>query len=314
MATRVRDHQRHRPIRVASLAAATVLSLAIPAVALADPRDVLIAGDIAAGTATSQEAATAAIVAAREGLVMTAGDNAYPNGSLLDFRVRYEPTWGRFRDRTRPTPGNHDYRTLGAPGYFAYFGWRAGPRTSEGTGRGYYAFKHGSWLVLALDSEACLRPEGCDRDTPQHRWLARTLASSGARCALAVWHRPPFSSGRHGNEPAVRPLLRLLYRHGVEILVNGHDHDYERFAPARPNGAVDARFGIRRFVVGTGGADLRPRRAAAVRHSRVFQAEVHGVLRLRLRWRRYAWDFLPTMSGAFEDRGSGSCHGRPSGR
>jgi hypothetical protein len=296
---------------VAAVIASGALILSGSGVAGAEARTILIAGDIAGGTATSQEHATADLVASRAGLVMTAGDNAYPQGSPEDFETRYEPTWGRFRQRTRPTPGNHDYETPGAAGYFDYFGTRAGPRRPDGRGRGYYAFRHGAWLVLALDSEACLRRSGCRRDSAQHRWLRRKLAGSGARCALAVWHRPPYSSGHHGNEPAVRPLHRLLYRHGVEILVTGHDHDYERLAPARPDGTPDARFGIRQFVVGTGGADLRPAGPRAAAHSRAFQSTVHGILRLTLRSGGYDWAFLPTAGAAFEDRGSGRCHGRP---
>jgi hypothetical protein len=297
---------------VARAAALAMGMLAIgSAVVLADGRVVLVAGDIAGGTATSREAATAALVLGQRGLVMTAGDNAYPDGSLSAFRSRYDPTWGRFRGRTRPTPGNHEYRTKAAAGYFDYFGWRAGPRLRSGDGRGYYRFMVGTWLVLALDSEDCVRRVGCGRSSPQYRWLADELAASRARCTLAVWHRPPFSSGLHGDKPALRPLLRLLHRHGTELLVTGHDHDYERFAPARPDGTIDRAFGIRQFVVGTGGADLLPRGSDAPSHSRVFQSTVHGVLKLTLRDRGYDWRFLPVVEGAFSDRGSGRCHGRP---
>jgi len=142
--------------------------------------------------------------------------------------------------------------------------------------------------------------------------LAQKLASSEeARCTMAVWHRPPFSSGSHGDQSKVRPLYRSLYRHGVEILVNGHDHDYERMAPARPDGKVDGRFGVRQFVVGTGGAPLRPQGVDIAPHSRTFQATDHGVLRLTLRRHRYDWAFLPIAGRSFEDRGSARCHGRP---
>ena len=286
-----------------------VMTAALPA--LAGPTTILIAGDIAQGSTGSQESATANLVAGRSGLVMTAGDNAYPDGTYAEFLAHYDPTWGRFRKRTRPTPGNHDYQTARAAGYFRYFGWRAGPRLPNGNGRGYYAFSAGSWLVLALDSEACYRSQGCRRGSPEYRWLAQKLASSEKRCAMAVWHRPPFSSGYHGDQSNVRPLLRVLYRHGVEILVNGHDHDYERMAPARPDGEIDAGFGVRQFVVGTGGADLRPQGPDVVPHSRVFQSTDHGVLRLKLRKDGYDWTFLPIEGRTFEDRGSGRCHGKP---
>jgi hypothetical protein len=296
-------------VSVGALAALLLLSAAVPATARS--ATILIAGDIAEGAALSQEAATADLVAARGGIVMTAGDNAYPDGSPADFQTRYHPTCGRFKARTRPTPGNHDYETPRGEGYFDYFGGRAGPRLPNGRGRGYYAFHAGSWLVLALDSEACLRSVGCGSGSPQHTWLKRVLRRESARCTMAVWHTPLFSSGLHGDQPLVRPLVRLLYDHGAEIIINGHDHDYERMAPARPDGAIDSRFGLRQFIVGTGGAVLREEGAAAVPHRRVFQATAHGVLRLRLNDRGYSWSFLPIEGASFADSGSGRCHGKP---
>jgi hypothetical protein len=296
----------------ATLIATALLITTATDTALARPQVVLIAGDIAHGTTTSQEAATADLVERYSGLVMTAGDNAYPHGSHNDFRTKYEPTWGRFLSRTRPTPGNQDYQTPGAAGYFEYFGSRAGPRSSNGRGRGYYSFKVGRWLVLALDSEACVRREGCRRGSPEHRWLSRTLANSGARCTLAVWHRPPWSSGAagQGDDDRMRPLQRLLYRHGAELLVTGHAHNYERLAPARPDGTVDLRFGIRQFVVGTGGADLLPA-AGRIPLRRAPQSPPHGRRRLTLRWGRYHWEFLPIAGQSYDDTGSGRCHGKP---
>jgi alkaline phosphatase len=291
------------------LAAALVLTT--PGIVRGGPRVILVAGDIAKGTPTSQEHATADLVAARSGLVMTAGDNAYESGTLEEFRTFYHPSWGRFLDRTRATLGNHEYRTPGAAGYFAYFGWRAGPRRADGSGVGYYAFKHGPWLVLALDSETCRRKPGCGPRSAQHRWLRRKLAEVPARCSLAVWHRPPYSSGVQSNDRHVLPLLRVLYENGVDILVNGHDHHYERFAPARPDGTRDRRFGVRQFIVGTGGAPLRPRGSDVPAHSEVFGSDVHGVLKLTLRHGRYDWQFLPVTEGAFSDSGSGRCHGEP---
>jgi hypothetical protein len=294
---------------MAGLAGLFLLTTAVPTAARS--ATILIAGDIAQGTSLSQEAATADLVAARSGLVMTAGDNAYPDGSRADFRTRYHPTWGRFRSRTRPTPGNHEYDTPRAEGYFDYFGGRAGPRLQNGRGRGYYAFHAGSWLVLALDSEACMRRVGCGPGSPQHAWLKKVLARENARCTMAVWHIPLFSSGFHGDQPLVRPLADLLYTHGAEIVINGHDHHYERMAPARPNGTVDSRHGLRQFIVGTGGAVLRGEGAATVPHRRVFQATAHGVLRLRLLDRSYSWSFLPVEGASFDDSGTGRCHGKP---
>jgi hypothetical protein len=294
---------------VAGLAVLTVLAASLSATART--ATILIAGDIAQGAAASREAATADLVAARSGIVMTAGDNAYPAGSGRDFRIRYRPTWGRFRARTHATPGNHDYDTPHGEGYFDYFGRHAGPRLPNGRGRGYYAFHAGSWLVLSLDSEACLRRVGCRSGSPQHTWLKRMLERADARCTMAIWHRPLFSSGLHGNQPRVRPLARLLYDHGAEIVVNGHDHDYERMAPARPDGTIDRRSGLRQFIVGTGGAVLRSQGTLSVPHRRVFQSSAHGVLRLRLDDSGYAWSFLPIAGRSFEDSGTGRCHGKP---
>lgn len=274
-------------------------------VATAGPKTVLLAGDIAYGTAESKEAETADLVESRSGLVITAGDNAYPLGTKEQFLAYYAPTWGRFRSRTRPTPGNHDYGTPGATGYFKYFRWRAGP-----SGRGYYSFKAGSWRVFALDSEACKTSAGCGPGSPQFKWLKEKLAGSRERCTLAVWHTPRFSSGEHGGEPRVGPLQRLLYKNGAEIVVNGHDHNYERMAPARHTGAIDRKYGIRQFVVGTGGAPLRAKGATAPQ-SRVFQADTWGVLQLKLRPDSYNWKFLPIEGQSFEDSGKGRCHGRP---
>lgn len=175
---------------------------------------------------------------------MTAGDNVYQKGSWGRFRDCYAPTWGRFRDRTRPTPGNHDWAVPGAAGYFKYFGALAGP-----AGRGYYAFDAGTWRVYALSGD-CWAVGGCQGGSAQYRWLKASLAAHPAACVLAVWHEPRFSSGPHGSATAVRPLLKLLYAAGAEIVVNGHDHEYERFAPASPNGAADPVHGIRQFVVG----------------------------------------------------------------
>jgi hypothetical protein len=289
------------------LGAAIVVALALPsATAGGDVTTVLLAGDIADGTPESREADTAALVAARRGLVVTTGDNAYDSGTYEEFLTKYDPTWGRFLERTRATPGNHEYFTPGAAGYFRYFGERAGP-----AGRGYHTFRAGTWRVVSLDSESCKAAGGCGPGTAQHTWLKRLLARTTERCTLAVWHSPRFSSGYHGDEPRVAPLLELLYRDGAEIVVNGHEHWYERLAPARPDGRVDGRHGIRQFVVGTGGAELRGPGDRTAAHSRVFEARTWGVLQLRLHEDSYAWRFLPVAGQTFTDAGSGRCHGRP---
>lgn len=282
------------------------LVLAGSGIASAEPRSVLLAGDIGFDGPSSGAPLTAALVEARRGVVITAGDNVYPSGTRAEFQTWYQPTWGRFKGRTRPTPGNHDYYTPGAAGYFDYFGWRAGPGR-----RGYYSFKVGDWRVYALDSEACKTTTGCKAGSPQHTWLKRALARHGARCSLAVWHTPRYSSGEHGSEPAVAPLYRLLFAAGAEIIVNGHDHDYERMAPARPTGRVDRKHGVQQFVVGTGGAPLRARGDGSVAHSRAFQSAAWGVLRLWLRKDSYRWTFVPVDGETYTDTGERRCHGRP---
>ena len=283
-----------------------VLVVAAAGPVSAEPRIVLVAGDIAKGTAASGEEQTARLVERRKGLVMTVGDNAYEDGTLAEFYEHYEPTWGRFMNRTRPTPGNHDYYSPGAQGYFDYFGWRAGPRR-----RGYYSLKQGNWWIYALDSEVCETDVGCGPGSPQYRWLKRKLAKDNAFCSMAVFHTPLYSSGMHGNEPRVRPLVKLLYKAGAELIVNGHEHDYERFAPARPWGKTDWKKGVQQIIVGTGGAPLRARGPKKVTHSRVFSAKAWGVLKLGLSRKSYTWKFLPVEGETFTDKGERRCHGRP---
>ncbi len=295
------------PVRLlAVILSMAVLLVTIALPALAKSPTVIVAGDIAAGTGTSGEAATARLVEGQRGLVMTAGDNAYQSGTREEFQAYYDPTWGRLLHRTRPTPGNHDVLTPGASGYFDYFGRRAGPDR-----RGYYGVKVGSWRAYALDSEACKTEVGCGPGSPQYTWLKKKLAKQRARCSMAVWHTPLYSSGSHGDDPRVRPLQRLLWKSGVEIIVNGHDHNYERLAPADPYGRVDRRHGVQQFIVGTGGAPLRGRGDTKAAHSRAFQGHAWGVLRLRLRNGSYAWKFLPVEGETYSDGGERRCHGRP---
>jgi hypothetical protein len=270
---------------------------------------ILVAGDIATcgGTADS---ATAAILVSTAGLVMTAGDNAYPYGTPKQFARCYGPTWGQVRSRTRPTLGNHDVATPGAAGYFGYFGTRAGP-----PGRGYYAFDAGAWRVYALDSNRCYqggedRPSGCGPGDPMHRWLLEDLRDRPHDCVMAVWHHPRFSSGPHGSSKRIQPMLRVLFDAGAEIVVNGHDHIFERFAPARPDGTRDDAFGIRQFVAGTGGAGLYGISDDPAQNSLV-RSSTYGVLRLRLREGGYDWRFLPVAGASFTDQGSASCHAAP---
>lgn len=288
----------HRSTRLA-VCLALVLGVAAggwapPLAGQASAATLVGAGDIAV-CGSSRDEATARLIRGMSGTVITLGDNAYPDGSRAQFNRCYDPSWGRFRNRTRPSPGNHDYHVDGAAGYFGYFGNRAGPGS-----RGYYAYNRGAWRIYSLNSELLT--------SRQLAWLEADLAANPSRCSMAYWHHPRFSSGHHGNDPAVRVFWRRLYRAGVELVVNGHDHDYERFAPLRPNGARHWK-GIRQFVVGTGGTGLRPFERIQP-HSVARQARVHGVLKLVLNDGRYRWRFI-SVDGSWSDAGSATCHGRP---
>jgi len=256
------------------------------------------AGDIARCTSLADEK-TAALIARIPGTVFTAGDNAYDDGSAANFAC-YNRSWGRVKARTRPVVGNHDYETRGASAYFDYFGAAAGPR-----GKGWYSYNVGAWHVVALNSN-CDEVGGCEAGSPQERWLRADLAANHARCTLAIWHHPRWSSSKHGNMARSDAFWRDLYADGAELVIVGHGHEYERFAPLNPSGTVDRPRGIREFMVGTGGAELKPF-AAIAPHSEVRNATTFGVLMLALRPTGYTWRFLPA-GGTFTDSGSGVCH------
>jgi hypothetical protein len=260
------------------------------------------AGDIATCDSDA-DARTASVVQSTAGTVFALGDNAYPDGSARDFASCYDPTWGRFKARTRPVAGNHEYVTRQAGPYFDYFGDAAGER-----GRGYYSYEMGSWHVVVLNSNCGAVPGGCGAGAPQERWLRADLAAHRDRCAVAMWHHPLFTSG-HNHKPATstRPLFRALLAGGVELLLTGHNHQYERFAPQDADGQRDDAHGVREFVVGTGGASLYPFDPAHP-NSEVRNNDTFGVLRLTLHPDRYDWKFLPAAGGSFTDAGSGTCH------
>ncbi len=290
------------PVAVASPSSSRVPGLPTTGPNGSSPPTIVLtgAGDIA-NCALPGAAGTANILAGQAGGIFTAGDNAYPDGSAANFAACYDPTWGRVKDRTiLPAPGNHDWQTPGAAGYLGYFGTVAGPG-----GVTWYSLDLGAWHVIVLDSD-CVLVGGCDGASPQGRWLARDLADSQARCTLAIWHQPRFSSGDHGNDPEVGPFWDLLHAAGAELIVNGHDHDYERFAPQDPSGKVERPGGLREIVVGTGGAELRPFHVQAA-NSEFRQAGTYGVLRLTLHPANYDWEFLPVGSDV-ADAGSTPCH------
>ncbi|HEY7401083.1 MAG TPA: metallophosphoesterase [Actinomycetota bacterium] len=235
--------------------------------------------------------------------VLALGDLQYPNGAYLKFLSSYATSWGELRSITAPVPGNHEYLTPDAHGYFRYFGDLAGNE-----GAGYYSYDLGAWHLIALNSE-CFAV-ACEKGSEQYAWLKADLEASTADCTLAYWHEPRFSSGPHGGTTAVLPFWRLLYRAGADVVLSGHDHIYERFRPQEPTGALDQAFGIVEFVVGTGGSehypivDVQPN--SARRRSNAF-----GVLKLRLRDDSFVWRFMAIPSTPFVDRGSRDCHGAP---
>ena len=258
------------------------------------------AGDIGDCT-TDNDEATAALLDDIPGTVFTAGDNAYPNGTAAQFEDCYDTTWGRHKQRTRPIPGNHDYNTPGARAYLDYFGKAA----VNADGDPWYSYDLGEWHIVALDSE-CEETNDCVAESRQGRWLTADLAASDAMCTLAMWHVPRFSSGFHQNDNDLDGFWHILYDAGADVIVNGHDHDYERFAPQDPDAVEDRVRGIREFVVGTGGTTLRPFEEI-VANSELRAAGIHGVLKLTLHPTSYEWQFIPT-SGDFSDSGRGPCH------
>lgn len=252
------------------------------------------AGDIAECGSRGTEA-TARLLDRIQGIVFTAGDNAYYQGSAQDYRNCYEPTWGRHKDRTRPAPGNHEYDTPAAVAYYAYFGAAAGS-----SGVGYYSFRAGPWHVLSLNTNVAI-----DRNSPQMQWLRTELSMHAAQCTAAIFHHPPFSSGPNGDQPVSRDLWRELNTGGVDVAIAAHDHLYERFAPQDGDGRLDAARGVRLFVVGTGGATLYP--IMRFRANSEVRLATFGVLKLTLSPEGYQWEFLGT-EGAARDVGSGVCH------
>ena len=198
--------------------------------------------------------------------------------------------------------GNHEYVTAGASGYFDYFGSAAGDPT-----KGYYSYNRGAWHIVVLNS-MCENVGGCEDTSPMVTWLKNDLAANSAnKCTLAYWHHPLFSSGEHGNNINMKPSWEVLYAANADLVINGHDHDYERFAPQRPNGTVDSARGIREFVVGTGGYSLRPFDAIKP-NSQVRSANTHGVLKVTLHASSYGWKFVPVAGKTFTDSGRTSYH------
>ena len=269
------------------------------------PVVLLAAGDIGDCEQPGDERTAELLAQYPEATIAALGDMAYQHGSASDYDRCYHPTWGRFKDRTRPTPGNHDYGTQHAAGYFEYFGAAA-----ANPDEGWYSYDVGTWHAVSLNSE-CRRVGGCDATDPQAVWLVNDLRSNSETCQLAYFHRPPFSSGRYGRESRntlrMRVLWRLLYEQGVDVVLVGHEHSYERFMPMGPDGSPDPD-GTRLFVVGTGGGNLRAYDGPPLPTTEVRNSNTWGVLKLTLLPNGYEWEFLGAPGGGgFTDSGTGSC-------
>jgi PKD repeat protein len=265
------------------------------------PPVILAAGDIGDCNRTGDEQ-TANVLDLHQGIVIPLGDNAYSDGTITEYNNCYAPNWGRHKSRTRPISGNHDYNTEGGAGYYAYFGAAAGdPET------GYYAYQLGSWYIIAINSQIDMFA-----GSPQEQWLRQQLVTHSNQCVLALWHYPRFTtvSGRTTLN-AVKPLWDALYEFGADIILNGHDHAYQRFIPQNPEGQADASFGIPQFGVGTGGGEGLYQFGSTVPNLAVRNNTTFGVMKLTLRNGAYDFQFLPVAGQTFTDVGSANCHGPP---
>jgi hypothetical protein len=294
---------------LAVLAASAPLFADDPVIAAAgdiacDPLDVGFSGGAGTPTRCRQRATSDLLVGGGFDAVLALGDNQYIAGQLADYLLSFDPSWGRVRSILKPVPGNHEYLTPDARGYFDYFGAGVGAR-----GRGWYSYDLGTWHLVALNSN-CAEVGGCGPGSPQLEWLEAELAAHPRACTLAYWHHPRFSSGLHGDDSSFDAFWETLYRHGADVVLAGHDHEYERFAPQDPDAIPDGDYGIREFVAGTGGMELRP--FFAIReNSEVRDDSSFGVLSLRLHPGGYDWRFLPAAGDAFTDSGTATCHNAP---
>jgi hypothetical protein len=272
-----------------------------------DPRDSHFNNGQGTGKRCQMLATSDLALSMKPAAALILGDSQYEKGALSAFHDSWKKNWGRdeLKSITYPSVGNHEYHTLGASGYFDFFGAQAGDRD-----KGYYSFDIGSWHLIALNtgSNNRCKPLSCDKDSAQEKWLREDLTKSNAACTLAFWHRPLFTSGHHGGATEVRSFWRALYDQHADLILNGHSHQYERFAPQSPDGAGDLQHGLTQFVVGTGGKNLtrfwRKKANSLVRVSNSF-----GVLKLELRANSYVWQFV-SIDGKVLDSGEAQCHGK----
>jgi hypothetical protein len=266
------------------------------------------AGDIATCKHLQSAEATAKLIEGIPGTVFAAGDLAYDKGSPEEFKDCYNPTWGAFKDRTKPALGNHEYGDHGA-GYFQYWGEQAGPAD-----KGFYSYDLGDWHVIVLNTNCNAKKlGGCGKGSSQETWLREDLAKHPHACILAYGHHPLFSSGvfaSHALHPNLRPFWEDLYAAHADLVLAGHEHSYERFAPQDPDGKADAAHGIREIVAGTGGRNHVPL-GVPTPNSEVRNWKTYGVLKLTLSPGKYHWEFIPVEGQTFHDSGDGVCHNAP---
>jgi hypothetical protein len=323
------DFAGMRPVRRRAYLAALVLALiGVPLVLAARATaDTVIAaaGDIAcspssqyykSGNGTSdrcrQKYTSNLLVDAGLSAVITLGDNQYDTAKLSSFKQVFDPTWGRFKAIMHPGLGNHEYLTSGAAGYFDYFNGIGNQTGAAGNrSQGYYSFNVGSWHLIALNTNDGCTIVACGAASAQEKWLRADLAAYPAACTLAYWHAPRFSSGYSGNNTYTQALWQDLYNVGADVVLSGHSHDYERFAPQDASGKLNRTSGIREFVVGTGGAFFTSLSSSPKPNSEVRQNNTFGVLKLTLHPTSYDWKFFSESGKKYTDSGSGLCHGAP---
>jgi hypothetical protein len=288
-----RQSKKYLPLFIVfTVIALTLQTLYLPPLQASAASVVLVgAGDIASCAYTT-DTATARLLDSTSGTVFTTGDNVYPDGTYTQYKNCYDPTWGRHKSRTKPVPGNHEYNTSGAAGYFKYFS----------NVRSYYAYTLGDWRIYALNSNIDV-----SATSAQVNWLKSDLENNPKRCVLAYWHHPRWSSGTHyGNNSRYQTLWKTLYDAGAELVLNGHEHNYERFKQMNASGSAVSS-GLREIVVGTGGAALYG--FGSIRStSEVRNSSTHGVLKLTLNSTSYSWKFVPVAGRSFTDSGTTSCH------
>jgi len=260
------------------------------------------------GTATRcQQKATSDLLVGQDlAAVLPLGDIQYKLGEESEFAAVYDPTWGRVKSISRPVPGDHEYRTAGATGYYNYFGAAAGDPAT-----GYYSFDIGSWHLIALNSVCAI--VDCSAGSAQEQWLKADLAAHPNDCTLAYMHSPRWSSGEGGSSISVAPLIRALYAGKADVVLAGHSHVYERFAPQRPPGVLDTDRGLRAFVVGSGGKSHGNWKTIRA-NSEMRNNDTFGVLKLTLHATSYDWQFDSAAGGTFTDEGSDECNGPPPGQ